>query len=204
MPFVRAGPSTVTTFTMPLKPSLGTMPQSSALSQLNIYCVALHLLTPSEIIGQSRAQLNLQKKIFSSREDACIVRYHQKKLTGGNLIPQIIGKAAIPRDQTCNPLWWECRYLDNSASLTCCRGCIAGYRYASVLAYRWCTPSTFLPESPRRYRKNWNPCCCFEWVKKRLWILDMHVSVARTSRYQIKKTSIVTFSYVHKYIEGSL
>ena len=49
----------VTRFSMPLEPSFGTRPLSSALSQLHTLCVAQLLLTP-QIIFLRCAQINLQ------------------------------------------------------------------------------------------------------------------------------------------------
>ena len=76
-------------FILPLEPSLGTIPLSSALSVLYTLCVAQLLLTPSRIIPLRSAQPDWRMYSFSSRKDACVCTINHTWSYGGGIFPQM-------------------------------------------------------------------------------------------------------------------
>ena len=87
-------------FPCPLELSLGTMPLSSTISQLHIYCLRCD-------------QLNLQTDEFSSREEACLVIHN---LTGATSSPQWLSKVVMTRDPSSIPQMREQTLLPASRS----------------------------------------------------------------------------------------
>ena len=104
--------SHVTRLSMPLEPSLYTMPPSFALSQLHTICVAQLLQTPL-LIYQRCAQLNLHPCMIIQRRCLFFVPSIMHNHTGAAYSPNGFTQVVMTRDQI-----WDTQMRERESDLS--------------------------------------------------------------------------------------